>query len=412
MLNLHPLWLNLVVALGIGLLIGAERERNKGSGPDRSPAGIRTFAIAAMLGGISSLIHVWLLFISLFSVMVFTATSYYARRNQDPGLTTEIALLLTVILGSLAMTHMALAAAFGVMLAILLAAKDPMHGFVKHVVTKAELHDLLLLAAATLIILPIVPNQFIGPFAAINPRHLWLIVILVMSISTISHVGLRLLGGHIGLPIVGLISGFISSIATIASMGARTKVSNDLTVAAAAGAVLSSLATIAQLLVLLLVIHPASLLPMRWPLLFGAVSIAAYGGLLAFKSYQIQYTHTAATTHAFSILNAFKFAGVIAVVLVTAAGLKVWLGQTGLILVSGVAGLADVHAAAISVTTLTATQAISTEQAVLPLLVALSTNIFSKVVMATVGGNPAFARMVITGLIIQMSALWLSWWLI
>jgi uncharacterized membrane protein (DUF4010 family) len=158
-----------------------------------------------MLGGVSTMLYEWLLFVVVLGVIVFTATSYYSRSSQDPGLTTEIALVLTVILGSLAISDMPLAAALGVMLAILLAAKAPIHGFVKHVITQAEMNDLLILAAATLIILPIVPNQFIGPFAAVNLRYLWLIVIFVMLIGAISHIALRILGGRIGLPIVGLI---------------------------------------------------------------------------------------------------------------------------------------------------------------------------------------------------------------
>ncbi len=412
MLTLHPLWLNLVVALGIGLLIGAERERNKGTGPERSPAGIRTFAIAAMLGGVSSLIHIWLLLISLLCVIVFTATSYYSRSIQDPGLTTEISLFLTVVLGSLAITHMALAAALGVILAILLAAKEPIHGFVKDVITKAELNDLLILAAATLIILPIVPNKFIGPFAAINPQHLWLIVILVMSISAISHIGLRLLGGRIGLAVVGLISGFISSVATIGSMGARAKASHELTNAAAAGAALSSLATIVQLALLLVAIHPASLLALKWPLLFGGISAGAYGGLLTLQSYRNNSLQAPVSAHAFSLVSAFKFAGIIAVVLTAAAGLKEWFGQTGLILASGVAGLVDVHAAAISVITLAATNVLTPEQVVIPVLVAFSTNVCSKMFMAAISGNSLFAVKVIAGLIIQISAVWLAWWLV
>jgi uncharacterized membrane protein (DUF4010 family) len=410
--DLNPLWLNLVVALGIGLLIGAERERNKGSGPDRSPAGIRTFAIAAMLGGVSTMLHEWLLLVVVLGVIVFTATSYYSRSSQDPGLTTEIALVLTVILGSSAMSDMALAAALGVMLAILLAAKAPIHGFVKHVITQAELHDLLILAAATLIILPIVPNQFIGPFAAINLRYLWLIVIFVMLIGAISHIALRVLGGRIGLPIVGLISGFISSVATIGSMGARAKTTHELTSAAAAGALLSSLSTILQLALLLIAIHPATLKPLIWPLLFGAVSIAVYGGIITLHSYRNQTaTTTSTTTNAFSLLSAFKFACMIAVVLIAAAGLKVWFGQAGLIMASAVAGLVDVHAAAISVTTLTLTDAISTEQAVIPILVALTVNSVSKAIMAVVSGSRLFANYVIAGLVLQIAAVWLAWWL-
>lgn len=408
--DLNPLWLNLVVALGIGLLIGAERERSKGSGPDRSPAGIRTFAIAAMLGGVSIMLYEWLLFVVVFGVIVFTATSYYSRSNQDPGLTTEIALVLTVILGSLAISDMALAAALGVMLAILLAAKAPMHGFVKHVITQAELNDLLILAAATLIILPIVPNQFIGPFAAINLRYLWLIVIFVMLIGAISHIALRLLGGRIGLPIVGLISGFISSVATIGSMGARAKAAHELTSAAAAGALLSSLSTIAQLALLLIAIHPATLKPLLWPLIFGAVSIAVYGGIITLRSYRNQTTASTSSTNAFSLVSALKFACVIAIVLIAAAGLKVWFGQAGLIMASAVAGLVDVHAAAISVTTLTLTDAISTQQAVIPILVALTVNSVSKSIMAVVSGSRLFAVYVIAGLCIQIAAVWLAWW--
>ena len=180
------LWLNLAVALGIGLLIGAERERRKGTGPDRSSQGIRTFTIASLLGAVSTIFNFWLLVTSVICVMVFTAVSSNKQQQKDPGNTTEIALLLTVILGGLAIHHPTLSAAIAVSLAILLAAKAPIHGFVTNMVTKDELNDFLILAAATLIILPLVPNTFMGPFQAINPRNLWLIVILVMAISALS----------------------------------------------------------------------------------------------------------------------------------------------------------------------------------------------------------------------------------
>ena len=156
----NALWLNLAVALGIGLLIGAERERSKGSGPERSAAGIRTFTITALLGAVSTVINFWLLVTSIVCVMIFAATAYYSKRTEDPGLTTEITLILTVILGGLAMSEPTLAAALAVSVAILLAAKEPMHGFVLGTVTKDELNDFLILAAATLIILPLVPVSY------------------------------------------------------------------------------------------------------------------------------------------------------------------------------------------------------------------------------------------------------------
>jgi uncharacterized membrane protein (DUF4010 family) len=148
-----------------------------------------------------------------------------------------------------------------------------------------------------------------------------------------------------------------------------------------------------------------------WPLLFGAGSIAVYGGIITLHSYRNPIAASSTAANAFSLFSAFKFACVIAVVLIAAAGLKVWFGQAGLIVASAVAGLVDVHAAAISVTTLTLTDAISTEQAVIPILVALSVNSVSKAIMAVVSSSRLFANYVIAGLVIQMAAVWLAWWL-
>lgn len=96
-------WPNLAVAIGIGLLIGAERERRKGTGADRSPEGIRTFTIASILGAVSSIFNFWLLLASIICVTLFTVATRYHQKSEDPGITTEIALILTVILGGLSM---------------------------------------------------------------------------------------------------------------------------------------------------------------------------------------------------------------------------------------------------------------------------------------------------------------------
>ena len=406
------LWLNLAVALGLGLLIGAERERSKGADPNTSSAGIRTFTIASLLGAVSTMVNFWLLVVSIFCVTIFEAIAYFNQRGKEPGLTTEVALIFTMILGGLAMSSTALAAALAVSLAVLLAAKEPMHGFVLGVVTKDELNDFLILAAATLIILPLVPDKSIGPFEAINPRNLWLIVILVMTISALGHLALRWLGGRIGLPIVGLVSGFISSIATVGAMGARAKETPALIGSAVAGAILSSLATILQLALLLAAIHPPTLHALMWPLVFGGVSIAIYG--LVVTLYSLHNKNTAEAnkpTKTFSLNTALMLTAVIAVALIASAALKAWFGQAGLVLASGVAGVADAHAAAISVASLAAASKLNAESAVIPILVAFSVNSVSKAVMAVISGGKDFSRQVILGLIVQVSATWVGWWL-
>jgi uncharacterized membrane protein (DUF4010 family) len=279
------------------------------------------------------------------------------------------------------------------------------------VVTKDEMNDFLILAAATLIILPLVPNKFIGPFEAINPHNLWLIVILVMTISAIGHLALRWLGSRIGLPVVGLLSGFISSTATIGAMGVQAKEMPSLMGAAVAGALLSCLATILQITMLLMAIHPPTLHALMWPLIFGGVSIAIYGLVITLNSLNKDGAEINSPTKTFSVKTALVLASVIAVVLLASAALKAWFGQTGLVVASSVAGLADAHAPTISAASLVAAGKLSTVNAVIPILAAFSVNAVSKLVMAVVSGGKNFARYVILGLIVQVSATWLGWWI-
>jgi len=233
-------FINFAIALGIGLLIGAERERSKGSGLEKTSEGIRTFTIATLLGAVTGSINFWLFIAAIFCVLVFAAIAYYKQLTEHPGITTEIALIFSMILGGLCVSAPDLAASLAVTMAILLAAKNSIHGFVVSILSREELNDFLILAASTVIILPLVPNDFIGPFNAINPRNLWLIVILVMVVGALSHILLRLLGTRIGLPIVGLLSGFISSIATVTTMAERGKETPELMDGAIAGAIAES----------------------------------------------------------------------------------------------------------------------------------------------------------------------------
>lgn len=245
MLNIDPVILNFAVALGIGLLIGAERERRKGEGPSRSPAGIRTFAVTSLAGAVSFTVggNV-VLGVTIAGVVALTAVGYLRAQEDDPGLTTEIALILTALLGVLSMQQPALAAGIAVAVAVLLAARTPLHHFVRSVLTEREVNDALILAGATLVVLPLLPDRPMGPEGGLNPHTIWVVVIFIMAIGAAGHVAVRVLGARFGLPIAGLASGFVSSTATI---GARATKAPDVLAAAVSGAVLSSVATIVQL---------------------------------------------------------------------------------------------------------------------------------------------------------------------
>ena len=159
--------------------------------------------------------------VTVAGVAALVAVAYSKSRSDDPGLTTEIALILTALLGGLSMQQPALAAGMAVALAALLAARLPLHHFVSSVLTEGEVRDALIFAGATLVILPLLPNQALGPYGALNPRSIWIIVILVMAISAAGYVLVRMLGPRFGLPIAGLASGFVSSTATIGAMATR-----------------------------------------------------------------------------------------------------------------------------------------------------------------------------------------------
>lgn len=407
--------INLAVALGIGLLVGAERERSKnnpqnGNGQsDNTLAGIRTFTIASMLGAITSWMNFWLLFAALLCVAMFAAVAFYVRRDERLGLTTEISLLFTVILGALAMTAPILAASLAVCAAILLSAKEPIHGFVLGVVTKDELNDFLILAGATLIILPIMPNTTMGPFNAINPRNLWLVVILVMAIGAFGHLALRIIGGRIGLPLVGMVSGFISSIATISAMGHRSRETPALLGSAVAGAVLSSFSTILQITLILAAISQPTLQALELPLVFGGIATLLCGGALTLNAMHHPVTYAGKVSQSFSVKTAFFMAGIIAFVLVVSAGLNQWFGQAGLVIGSAFVGLVDAHAPTVSVASFVASHQLVVTEAALPILAAFSLNAVSKAITAVASGGKVFAWQVVPSLTIQVAAVWLGW---
>jgi uncharacterized membrane protein (DUF4010 family) len=404
---IDPVILNLAVALGIGLLIGVERERRKGSGPSRSPAGIRTFAVTSLAGAISFLAGgQMLLLIATSGVIVLVAVAYWRGHEDDPGLTTEIALTVVVLLGGLSMQRPALAGGLGVVVVVLLAAKSQLHQFVGSILTEDELQDALIFAGATLVVLPLVPDRSMGPYNALNPHSIWVIVILIMAISAAGYVAVRLLGARFGLPIAGLASGFISSTATIAAMGARVAKAKEVLAAAVAGAVLSTIATIVQMAIVLATTSMATLLSLAVPLVCAGLAAIFYGAAFTLLALRQRSEAEVQSGRAFSLTMAFVFALTLSVILVACAALRDQFGETGVILAAAIAGFVDTHSAAISVASLVASGEINPSDAIFPILAGLSTNTISKIVLAASSGGISFALRVIPGLVIVAVAAW------
>lgn len=382
-----------IVALGLGLLIGIERERRKGDGPDRSAAGVRSFTLVALMGALGMHLGLPVMLLAGAFVGLAALMSYVRASSEDPGLTTEIALLLTYLLGALSLSEPGLAAALGVAVAILLAGKSNLHRFAQILLTPQEIHDGLLLLASALIVLPLLPAGTIDPWGVLEIRKLWAIVVLIMAISAAGHVALRIFGARIGLPLAGFVGGFVSSAATIAAMGQRAA-REPTRVDAAAAAGMASSVTTTLLMSVLLASTSLALLRTVWPMLLAGTAVAAIATLwLARRARVSSVDPEASGGRPFDPIEALVFAGLLAAVLLISAGLKTWLGAHGIWIVAASAGLADVHAVTLSMGQLVASATISVDDARWALVLGFATNILTKMVLARRAGSAYFNRL-------------------
>lgn len=409
-----PQLLGAAAALGIGLLVGLERERRKGEGSDRDFAGLRTFAATALLGYVGlTLGGVPLLAAIALCLVVLVAIAYWRSTRADPGLTTEIALLLVLLLGALCVSAAGLAVTLGVVLSLLLTYRQWLHRLVREQLSEREFRDGLILATLGLVILPLMPDRFIGPFAALNPHTLCLLVLLIMAISAAGHIAVRLLGPRYGLSLAGLAGGFASSTATVASMGARSRQQPASLFAAAAAAMLSNVATMIQMGMVLAAVSWPSLLSMAPSLGLGGALILAYALVLSCKAAQAETADAAMADEraAFDLKAALLLATGIALIGLLSAALLAWLGQRGLLLAVTLGGLADAHAAAASAASLVANGQLPATTAQVAILAALTSNTCSKCVVAWASGGARFALLMLPGLLLALLALWAGRWL-
>ncbi len=395
----------LLVALGIGMLVGAERERGKGRGPNRRAAGLRTFALVALCGAVAELVGTAGIAVAGAFVGLAALSAYRASRGDDPGLTTEVALVLVFLLGVLAMREAALGAGLGVATAVLLAAKSRLHGFVHRVLSARELHDALLFAAGAAIVLPLLPDRAIDPWQALNPRQLWMLLLIVMAINAAGHVALRTLGPRRGLLLAGLAGGFVSSTATIAAMGARARAQPDLLRPCASAALVSNISTVVQLVVIVAALSPALLARIVWPATGAGAAVALW--TLVFGRQRLGGAQDAAKTipgRPFDPRQAALFVAIVSVVLLASAAMLDWLGDRALAAMLVVSGLADVHAAAASAARLVALSRVDADQAAAALTGALAANSLVKLVAAFASGGARFGWRVLPGIALLVAA--------
>jgi uncharacterized membrane protein (DUF4010 family) len=333
--------------------------------------------------------------------------------DSNTGLTTSFALVAVVLLGALATKTTMLAAGIAVVIASLLAAREVLRGFSRTVLTAVELRDGLILGVSVLVILPVLPDLDYGPNGALNPRNLFIIVVLVMLIGAAGHISTRVIGARLGLPLSGLLSGFVSSTATIAALGRRASEQPDDAKSAAAGATLSSVSSLALIGVILLTLSPA-MFAAGLPVLLGA-SLAAglYGAAIFFLTLrsEVQPAVLELPSQVFSVKGAVNFALVVATVMLVSAVLNDLFGTAAILVTVTLAGLVSTNSATVALASLVAAGQIAPMDGALPLAAALSANTVIRLWIAARSAEHSFRRAVSAGLVLQLVALWVAWWL-
>lgn len=400
----------ILVALGAGLMIGIERERRMKADNIAAAAGVRTHAITALLGVLAALSEsqIVLALVGL-GVVVLTALSYRRTHDGDPGLTSEMALLATFLVGVLAASQLVLAAAAGVLVVMLLVSRAPLHAFAQAKLSDQELRDAVLLAAAAILVLPILPDHPIDPWNVVNPRLVWKLTVLIMVVDAAGYVAQRLVGSRAGLPISGLLGGFVSSTVVVATMGKRAQAEPEVLSPAVAGAALSQIATVVQLALVLAISDAMLLGQLRWVLLAMGVVMALYGALMI-RTTRGEAAPPPLSGRAFRLRTALLFAAAFVAVMVIVAWLQQSFGPTWALAGVIAGGFADAHSTAASIGSLAAQDQLSRELAAIAVGLVVTTNTISKLGFAWAGGKAYFWRLG-PGLLLLIATFWVTWWL-
>lgn len=339
-----------LVAMGLGLLLGLERERRQ---EEEIFAGIRTLPLIALLGALIQQYFAYLHLPAFLLVGALIAVSTYGKliTKDQLGMTTGVAALLTYIFGAMC-THspagMKWAAIFGVITLTLLTVKSPLHRFANQV-DNQEMYTTLKFAVITLVILPLLPNEEMDLLLGLNPRFVWLMVVLVSGLSFGAYFLSFFFGARAGIGITGLLGGFISSTATAMSMSEKSQADDKLSLICSIAVVIASLTMFPRVLVEVLVVNPALLHSLLYPM-----STMVVAGLLPILILFSMHTGARGDSEEIHFNNPFQlqqaliFGAFFAGILLLTDYANQMFGERGTYVTAFISGLMDVDAITLS----------------------------------------------------------------
>lgn len=418
--NTEPFF-SLGLALFAGLVIGFEREQAAAGGPravDSFLGGARTHPLVALVAGVSMLVArqvgvavVVLAFLGLLALLVF---AYVAdlKRDADRGITSEVAFVLSFLLGALAASDAAVpslrhrafvVASVAIVATLLLSVKPALHSFVAKV-SPTDLYATLKFLLISVVLLPLLPDEAMGPMNALNPQRTGLMVVLIAGISFVGYVGVRVLGERRGIGLSGLVGGFVSSTAVTLAFSGRAREQPAFLASCVTAVVLASSIMFARVLIEVGVVNSELLPALAVPLLatFGA------GATVSFFLYRRSRREKpnvgeVALTNPFELGSALKFAALFTVVTLASKAAATWFGAPATYLTAVLAGATDVDAITLSLARL-AGRGLEANVAVTAILLGAASNTLVKAGMAAVVGGARFGLQVGAALLAMSAA--------
>lgn len=382
---------SLAIALAAGLIIGMERGWVERSGSEGSRiAGVRTFALIGLLGGLWELLangNPILFGLAFLAFALVMAVAHFAetRDDHDYGVTTIVAALITFVLGAVSVRgHHVAAAAGAVVVATILSLKPVLHGWLQRI-EQSELSAALKLMLISIVVLPLVPDKGYGPWEAINLYQLWWFVVLLSAISFAAYVAVKLGGAKQGILWTGVLGGLISSTGVTVQLSRLSRKAEQ-TNMIAAGILVACGTMFLRVILVVAIINRALLMQLLVPFLVMAAPLYAAAAFFARRS-SATSVKTLELRNPLEIIEALKFAVLLAVILLASKALQVLWGSSGLYVAATAAGLADVDAITISIARMSSQQ-LSLQSGAIAAMLAATTNTLTKgLIASSIGGK-------------------------
>ncbi|VAX42239.1 hypothetical protein MNBD_PLANCTO03-1415 [hydrothermal vent metagenome] len=344
-------FLTLAIALGLGMLVGLQRERSPSS---THVGGVRTFPLVTVLGSACAMLGAsmgpWLAvaaFLGVVAAGIIANVIGAKRGDPEPGMTTEVAMMVMFIVGvMLASEMLEIAVAIGVGTAILLQLKERLHDWARRLGDR-DIHAVMQFALITFIVLPVLPNETYGPFDVLNPYRIWLMVVLVVGISLAGFIAFRVLGKTSGTLAAGLIGGLISSTATTVSYARRVRGTTNGHGAVIAVLILATLVMYGRVIAEIRLVSPTHAAMIATPVAIMAAATLVCAAL-AMLGHGKDGGEMPEQDNPTELKSALLFGGLYAVILVFVAAAKEWFGDTGIYAVAIISGLTEMDAITLS----------------------------------------------------------------